>query len=686
MKNRLLSQKLKHTPTRILIIDDHQIGFNQIVDLLHHHDHHVQAQLLDDLKSFEKHLHLSWDFIIFGRAYDLKLEQVLSLIQTSNQTYIPVLVLKPLDYQNSQYSQYIHKGGYELIDLADPEHLYVSMLRALSFSRNQQQLLSLQQQLTIAQNHAQALTEEHRKPVAIIQEGIHLYANAEYLTLFGLNNELDLLGLTLLDVLQPENLHDFKTRFKKINQGQFELGQFSIQSLNPTVTAQNPLILEFIKTNQGDALQLTIDHQTQINAVASTTPAIASKTQNYQIINHQLQQQATLFNALVVFSFSSFPNEIFQDQWHRAPDYFKSMKVFLQEQTHTTIFELDFSIYAGLFQAETPEKLQSKLIALSSLLKPQLLIVDQNSYPLNLHIGYCLLENQLTDQAHLEQHLQNAFVQALPTPQQTNTLIFSTETVEMLTIQDNLSLIDTLQQCLTMGQIQLKYQQLYDKHDIDVHIYEVSASFIYRNKNICLTSLTELNDHAELSIQLDRWVLVEAAKQLHNFITQYPQAKLIVNLNQHVLLQDSSFSELISTLIGMIGSSEKAPLYLQFSEQDISENFAKAQQKIQILQEYGARISLRDFGNSMYSDSILTQINPNLLTLHHDFSLALYHEEKTQYVQQRLTEFQQIKTIDLLLGELNDMTLFANAWNIDTRFIQGTYFQKKLDHLIAIED
>lgn len=39
-----------------------------------------------------------------------------------------------------------------------------------------------------------------------------------------------------------------------------------------------------------------------------------------------------------------------------------------------------------------------------------------------------------------------------------------------------------------------------------------------------------------------------------------------------------------------------------------------------------------------------------------------------------------------MLRDLNDMTSFANAWNVDARFIQGDYFQKKLDHLIDVQD
>ena len=84
VRNPLLSKKLKRTETRLLIIDDNQIRFNQIRELLSANEYQVNAFLLDDLHNFEKQLNLHWDLIIFGRAYDLKYEQALSLSYSSN--------------------------------------------------------------------------------------------------------------------------------------------------------------------------------------------------------------------------------------------------------------------------------------------------------------------------------------------------------------------------------------------------------------------------------------------------------------------------------------------------------------------------------------------------------------------------------------------------------------------------
>ena len=84
VRNSLLSKRLKRTEIRLLIIDDNQLRYNQILNLLSGNDYQVNALLLDDLKSFEKQLNTSWDVIIFGRAYDLKIEQTLSLFKPQN--------------------------------------------------------------------------------------------------------------------------------------------------------------------------------------------------------------------------------------------------------------------------------------------------------------------------------------------------------------------------------------------------------------------------------------------------------------------------------------------------------------------------------------------------------------------------------------------------------------------------
>lgn len=699
VRNPLLSKKLKRSETRLLIIDDNQIRFNQIRDFLSANEHLVQATLLDDLQNFEKQLNQNWDIVIFGRAYDLKYEQALSLIQLSKQPNLPIILLKPDDYQPAQYASYIRKGIYDILDLEYADRFYMGLIRALSFSRLLLKQQHLMHELESAQSQAQSLVHESNKAIALIQEGIHVQANSEYLELFAIKNAEDVIGLPLLDLLQPQDLNDFKLRFKKINQGQFDLGRFEMTTLNTQVSLPNPLKIEFLPSTDEDALQITIDLETMAsnNNASDNHDKSSYKPNTYQLINRAIAQQPADVSALVLFSIASCPEIIFENDWNTAKNYFINLKEFLKEQTHVPLFKVETGIFLGLFQAESLAKLESKLIALNALAKPQLLTIKQATFPLNLRLGYIILDSEIRDDAHFEQVISTAYNTALPQNQPTPEFELKNDLpipsfdlqpaeIKAAPISAEFSLIRALQQSLERGEIHLKYQQLYDKHDTNLYTYEVTSGFIFENSWKDLTDIPELLEDQELSIKLDRWILVESCKQLHNFITQYPEAKLIVNLNKDVLLHDRTFPEFISKLITIIRSKLSHPLILQFSEEDLSQNLSDAHKYIAQLRQFGAEVALRDFGHSIYSESILRQLDVNSLTLHPDLTQMLNTEQSTQELQEKIQIFHKVKTVEIMLRELNDMTLFANAWNVDARFIQGEYFQKKLDHLIDVQD
>ena len=543
------------------------------------------------------------------------------------------------------------------------------------------------------------MVQDSNKAVALIQEGIHIEANSEYLQLFGIKNQDDIIGLPLLDLLQPKDIQDFKLRFKKISQGQFDLARFDINTLNTQVVQANPLKIEFLSSTDEDTLQITIDMDNAESGDETTTSAQKNIQgfNTYQLINRSILQQPSNINALVIFSLASCPEIIFNSDWTTSKNYFQHVKDFVKDQINIPLFKVGIGIFIGLLQGDSKAKLDSKLIGLGALTKPQLLQINEASYPLNLRIGYTELDTEIHDEQHFEQLINAAYTTALPQNEPAPQIELTTQIdipnmefqqpeIKPAHISAESSLIRALQQSLDRGEIHLKYQQLYDKEDTNLYTYEVTSGFIYGNTWKDISSLKELSEDHELSIKLDRWILVESCKQLHNFITQYPEAKLIVNLNKAVLLNDRSFPEFIAKLITIVRSKLSHPIILQFSEDDISQNIAEAQKYIAQLRQYGAEVSIRDFGNSIYSESILRQLDINNLTLHENLTRMLSSDANTEELQEKVAVYHQLKNIQIMLRDLNDMTSFANAWNVDARFIQGDYFQKKLDHLIDVQD
>ena len=61
-------------------------------------------------------------------------------------------------------------------------------------------------------------------------------------------------------------------------------------------------------------------------------------------------------------------------------------------------------------------------------------------------------------------------------------------------------------------------------------------------------------------------------------------------------------------------------------------------------------------------------------------------EKQMAALQEKILHFIAQKPVEIFLTELNDMNQFANAWNVEARFLQGNYFQKKLDRLTDVQD
>lgn len=701
VRNSLLSKRLKRTEIRLLIIDDNQLRYNQILNLLLGNDYQVNALLLDDLKSFEKQLNTSWDVIIFGRAYDLKIEQTLSLVQASEQPQLPILLLQPDDYQAQQYQNYIQKGIYDVVPLEPLDYFYITLVRALSYSRLLQTEQRLLAELDTIHTHTQTLVDNSHKAVAIFQEGIHIKANTEYLNLFGFQQEEDIIGLPILDVLQPNDLNIFKQRFKKISLGQFDQARFEIQSQHQAISGNNALKLEFIPSQEEDAVQLTIDYQVDLTTPANSAPSEKSVglSAAWPQINRHLSTHPAQANAVVLFRLAQCPERIFQQGWQTLGQYFNQLHGFLKDHAQMPIFQVDLGSYVGILQAENNSVLNSQLTSLQTLQKEHLLKVNEQNFSVQLKLGYAFLNQPLIENS-FSSLLNEAEKQDLPrvTPQLEvmptveKTVSPSIEAVPLdLTIEHfdhtpQSSLLQQLRQKLAQGEIHLKYQQIYDKHDQETHNYEVTSGFIAGEQWYDLNDLSDLKEDAELSIQLDRWILVEACKQLHNFIAQYPKAKLIINLNIDILLKDKTFPELISKLLTIIGSKIESPLILQFSEQALQPYLPIAQQHIARLRQHGAEISIRDFASSMYSDSILQQLDIQLVKLQSSKTDLLSSDQGLNNLQEKILNYLTVKPIGILLAHLNDMNLFANAWNVEARFLQGDYFQKKLDRLTDVQD
>ncbi|GAA4868578.1 EAL domain-containing response regulator [Luteimonas vadosa] len=75
-----------------------------------------------------------------------------------------------------------------------------------------------------------ALIESSRDPIAYVHEGMHIRANSAYLEMFGHEEFEDIEGMSLLDMVAPQHLDDFKQLLKRLSKGEAPPPRYELEA------------------------------------------------------------------------------------------------------------------------------------------------------------------------------------------------------------------------------------------------------------------------------------------------------------------------------------------------------------------------------------------------------------------------------------------------------------------------
>lgn len=706
MKLLLNDKKSQTQVIRFLMVDSQQNTLNIIQQGLKD-KFNVNGKLLDDLSSFEKMLNLQWDVVLFKNAYDFDYEKALEVIDSKNKV-TPIILLTDDSTESTHTNKAYQKGIFDIVRTVDLEQLAVSIARATAFSRLLRKETQLSKEIDKLQQQTQTLVETTEYAVATFQEGVHVSANPQYAELFGFSDIEELIGLPLMDILQPEDVQSFKQSYKKLSRGDFGQAAFNIQSRNAKAKYQN-LNLQFSETEYDDetALQLVIASEA---ATALLSGAFAPLT------DVQLQCQQALasqpFSALLLFKIKQFAADKASEQWDSSTHFFQAIQHHLEQISNARVLRISEHVFTSTLGVADKVTLKQKLNTIYESLAKQIQVADQ-SIPVTLQLCYRHLDqNTLNDQITLlltdtyQHHYDPASEVDLSattdlslTGNQTPsfslsesepTIKFESSPASSVANQPALaSIVDTTNEAsldeseksliaqLDNNTIHLQFQQLYDKEDIDGSIFEVTGSFEFEQQQIPFSQYDALRRNAELAARVDRWILVEASKRLHQFLQKAPKARILVNIHA-ASLHDATIQGLLNKLVGLINSKYAKPLILQINEADILMNKDQNTQAIKSIQEQGIDVAIAEFGDSIYSVHLLQQLNLAFAKLTKNFTLQLQNDESMVELQEKIDQFREHNSaIRFLISHLDDMTSFANAWNVDVRYLQGDYYQPK---------
>lgn len=147
-------------------------------------------------------------------------------------------------------------------------------------------LRRLEARVRETERRCDALIESSRDPIAYVHEGMHIRANAAYLEMFGHESFEDIEGMSLLDMVAPQHLEDFKALLKRLGKGEAAPPRYELQARDIDGNAF-PASMEFTPAQYEDesCLQVVFRRENVDPALARQVEELRQRDQVTGLLN-----------------------------------------------------------------------------------------------------------------------------------------------------------------------------------------------------------------------------------------------------------------------------------------------------------------------------------------------------------------------------------------------------------------
>lgn len=704
----------------LLIIDDNQLYAEQLVEQLEKNYYQkVNLGFLDDKEELLRLLRQSWDILVMGKAYDLSLTQVVKII-AEQELDIPVIGIIPDDGINPSTldaKDQVHLDVLTADDKTDqalPLYTHWGAVDALPKSRifemvwriyqeHQQahfraDLAKLRLVLKDAEQRANILIKNSKSAVAYVEEGLHIYANEPYLTMFGFQSMDDLMGVPLIDLIASNNIKDFKTflkDFEKGNRNNVEFVFESIRTDGSTFDAKLQLAAATYDSKPCQQVIIQPDERGNSAELAKKLEELKRLDQLTGIFNRvgfeqaitgirEIVVQKSLCAGLLCVRVDNI-GKINSTLGIQGVD---GVIIYLAEMLKQKVATLmgedkiskgyisrfsdsQFMLILPNMQQAQVEELGKQII---HEISESMIDIGSRTIKTTVTIGATMLNSTAPDvDIIINRVLQAVSLGVKQSDNNGNT--FYLYDPSAFASEDDSVLLETLRNAIEHGKFKLMYQPVYDVERDTSNMFEVFLRLPLADGTMMTPDkfLNVATEHG-LMDKIDRWVLINACKSLKVYRASVdPTARILVHLS-HASLVDETLPSFIGKLLQALGTTDTSCLTVQFSEVMVNDYMSVAGKQSSLLQQAGCQVGLYNFGTMVNSIEILDFIKPNLVRLDKSYIKNLENSDNVATITSVINQIHEHGS-NSLMAFIEDPSTMSASWTVGAKYLQGNYLQ-----------
>lgn len=684
----------RNNEINLLVIDDDQLYAERLVELLSLYYDDVNLGFLDDKEELIKTLRRRWDVLVFGQAYDMSLLDVIGIVQEQGVD-LPIIALM------SDELSAVARNEEGL-----PDTINTNLVKALPSEKETQVVLSIILQagglqarrkvadlkhiLGEAEQRANILIKNSKSAVAYIDQGIHIFANEPYLKMFGYESMEELMGVPVIDLIAGgDKIKEFKQFLRRFDKGNRDQLEFKFQSKRNDGSTFEAKLQVAAATYDGEPVTQIIiqQHNKGNSAELAKKLALAERTDRLTGLENRVgfmqRAEETLtqvkqtqdHDAALIYLRMDNIGQINTSLGLSGVDTTVKQVAHLLNEFFTESYVSRFadSVFTVLVADTNEKKLEQQIETLLPKVAQMIIEVGNRSTTTTLTAGAVMIEPQSPDVETLIHRALEAQNKAFKDSEQTGNAYHIYDPSQYVNSDDK-ALAEYLAGAFSNHNYSLLYQPIYDIQTDSSNFFEVYLRLkLSDGGTMSPNEFLDVAKQHNLLEKIDRWVLINACKQLSKIKPNHPDAKVLVSLTAASLV-DAQLPKVIEQLVRAIGGKQGS-LVVQFGEQDVVSHLAIAKKQFDALKSLGCDTCIHDFGMTAKSVETLAYISPTMVRVAHNYVKNVDRADGLETIKTLITSASEHKA-DTLMPYIETAATMSVSWSVGARYLQGHYLQE----------
>ena len=684
----------KEKSVNLIVIDDSFNNEEKLVSILRGLGTAAHSTRVEDDEDLEEALKKKTpDLLIYSNGMELidlpATVKILNEHKLTNRTSVLALCREG---QANDLNIVMSQGANDQIDMANEAHLKNVLSRELKQIANNKRLAKIETAYEESRKRCDSLMDSSRDAIAYIHEGMHIYSNQSYLELFGFEENEDLEGTPILDMVSTDDQDKFKKFLRNYAK---KSGTDSLESSmkNADGTEFNGKIEFSPASIDGEpCIQLVIRNELDQKELEKQINLLSQRDQVTGLYNRQFfidslektiskAKKDKLESALLYLSLDNFSDLKSKLGVIGSDQLLIDLAELLKKtcDANDVLSRFDGHHFTVIHENSNREGAESCANKLRESVEAFSTEINGTATTTTCTIGISLIEAESPESSEVLLRAEKAADESQKVgPNKVSVYVPKEGELTQKEVDSKVS--HELLAALKNDMFTLFYQPVISLHGDVEERYEVYLRMKGKSGELILPGeFLPAAERSGLMPLVDRWVITNALKTLIAQKKAKKNTKFFIKLSE-ASLRDEKLLPWLEEKVHA-ANINKGSIIFEIKESTAVTNLKQSKALGEGLAALDCGFALDDFGTGMNPFQLLKHIPVDYLKIESSFMEKLSSNTQNQETVKNITET-ATKMGKLTIAQcIHDASSLSVLWGMGVNFIQGNFLQEPMSEL-----